>query len=60
MIYTHLFLRISDNLIEILIRELCRKDAIEEVCTFSNGFCQNRYRHMAGYEKFVKELGINF
>ena len=60
MIYTHLFLRISDNLIEILIGELCRKDAIEEVSTFSNGFCQNRYRHMAGYEKFVKELGINF
>ena len=56
----HLFLRISDNLIELLIRELRRKDAIDKVSTFSNGFCQNRYRHMAGYEKFVKEFGINF
>lgn len=56
----HLFLRISDNLIELLIRELHRKDAIDKVSTFSNGFCRNRYKHMAGYEKFVKELGINF
>ena len=56
----HLFLRISDNLIELLIRELRRKDAIDKVSTFSNGFCRNRYRHMAGYEKFVKDLGISF
>ena len=53
-------MRISDNLIELLIRELRRKDAIDKVSTFSNGFCRNKYRHMAGYEKFVKELGINF
>ena len=51
---------ISDNLLELLIRELCRKDAIDKVSTFSNGFCQNGYKHMAGYKKFVKELGINF
>ena len=56
----YLFLRISDNLIELLIRELRRKDVIDKVSTFSNGFCRNKYRHMAGYEKFVKELGINF
>ena len=35
----HLFLRVSDNLIELLIRELRRKDAIDKVSTFSNGFC---------------------
>ena len=52
----HLFLRISDNLIERLIRELHRKDAIDKICTFSDGFCRNRYKHMAGYEKFVKDL----
>ena len=51
---------ISDNLIELLIRELCRKDAVDKVSTFSNGFCQNGYKQMAGYEKFVKELGIHF
>jgi len=56
----HLFLRISDNLIQLLIRELRGKDAIDKVSTFSNGFCQNRYRHMAGYEKFLKDLGISF
>ena len=56
----HLFLTISDNLIELLIRELCRKDAVDKVSTFSNGFCQNGYKQMAGYEKFVKELGIHF
>ena len=39
----HLFLRISDNLIELLIRELRRKDAIDKVSTFSNGFCRNKY-----------------
>lgn len=51
-----MLLRIPNNLIELIIRELRRKDAIDKVSTFSNGFCQNRYRHVAGYEKFVKEL----
>ena len=55
-----MFLRISDNLIELLIRELHRKDAIDKLSTFSNGFCRNRYRHMAGYEKLLKEIGISF
>ena len=56
----HLFLRISDNLNELLIREIRRKDAIDKGPTFSNGFCRNRYRHMARYETFVKDLGISF
>ena len=33
----HLFLRISDNVIKLLIRGLHRKDAIDKVSTFSNG-----------------------
>ena len=56
----HLFLRISDNLIELLIRELRRQDAIDKVNTFSKGFCRTKYRHMAGYETYVKSLGISF
>lgn len=56
----HLFLRISDNLIELLIRELRRQDAIDKSNTFSNGFCRTKYKHMAGYETFVKSLGISF
>jgi len=56
----HLFLRISDNLIDLLITELCRQDAIDKNDTFSKGFCRNKYKHMAGYETSVKSLGISF
>ena len=56
----HLFLRVSDILVDLLIRKLRRKDAIEKTQTFANGFCYNKYKHMATYEKFLKDLGINF
>ena len=56
----HLFLRISDNLIELLIRELRRQDAVDKVTTFSGGFPRDKYKHMAGYEKFLKDIGISF
>lgn len=56
----HLFLRISDHLIELLIQQLCREDAIDEVKTFSSGFTREKYKHMAGYEKFLKDIGISF
>ena len=55
----HLFLRVSDILVDLLIRKLRRKDAIEKTQTFANGFCY-KYKHMATYEKFRKDLGINF
>lgn len=55
----HLFLRVSDNLTELLIRELRRKDASDKV-TFPNGFSQEKFKHMAGYEAFLKNLGISF
>lgn len=56
----HLFLRISDNLIALLIRELKFSDAIEKRNTFANGFCRDKYKHMAGYETFLNSLGIPF
>jgi len=56
----HLFLRISDNLIELLIRELRRLDSIEKNSTFSSGFCRQNHKHMACYETFLKDIGINF
>ena len=56
----HLFLRISDNLIELLIQQLCRGDAIDEVKTFPSGFTREKYKHMARYEKFLKDIGISF
>lgn len=55
----HLFLRISDNLTELSIRELRRKDACEKA-TFPNGFSQKKFKHMAGYEAFLKNLCISF
>ena len=56
----HLFLRISDNLTELLIRELRRKDACEKITTFHNGFSREKFKHMAAYETFLKTLGISF
>ena len=56
----HLFFRISDNLIELLIQQLCREDAIDEVKTFPSGFTREKYKHMARYEKFLKDIGISF
>lgn len=56
----HLFLRISDNLIELLIQQLRREDAIDKVKTFPSGFTREKYKHMAGYEKFLKDIGISF
>ena len=56
----HLFLRISDVLIDLLIRELRRSDAIEKKNTFSDGFPKDKYKHMASYEEFIKSIGISF
>ena len=56
----HLFLRISDNLFELLIRELKRQDAIDKVKTFPCGFNREKYKHMAGYEHFLRQTGVSF
>ena len=56
----HLFLRISDNLIELLIRELRRQDSIEKKVKFNDGFSREKYKYMAGYEKFLQNMGISF
>ena len=50
----HLFLRISDNLFELLIREMKRQDTIDKVKTFPSGFNSDKYKHMAGYEHFLR------
>lgn len=56
----HLFLRISDNLFEVFIRELKRQDAIDKVKSFPNGFNREKYKHTAGYEHFLKQAEISF
>ena len=56
----HLFSRISDNLIELLLRELWRQDAIDKKDTLANGFAREKFKHMAAYEKLLQDLGISF
>ena len=56
----HLLLRISDNLIELLIRQLRRLDSIEKKVTFTDGFPRDKYKYMAGYEMLLNNLGVSF
>ena len=56
----HLFLRISDVLIALLILELRTQDCIGRKQTFPKGFQRERFNHMASYEAFIKSLGIHF
>jgi len=56
----HLFSRISDNLIELLLRELWRQDAIDKRDTLANGFAREKFKHMAACEKLLQDLGISF
>ena len=53
-----MFLRISDNLIELLIRELYRKDAIDKVSTFSNGFVKIGINSWLGMRNLLKNLEL--
>ena len=56
----HLFLQISDNLTDLLIREFKLHDAIDKKNKFSDGFNHNKYTSMARYETFLQSLGIPF
>ena len=57
----HLFLRISDVLIQELIIELKRSDAINDLQIFNKDFDREKNVHMAKYENFLrKELNISF
>ena len=56
----NMFLRISDVLIDLFIRELKRCDAVDKKKTFSDGFLRNKCKYMALYEKYVQSIGINF
>ena len=57
----HLFLRISDVLIQELIIELKRSDAINDLQIVNKDFDSEKNVHMAKYENFLrKELNISF
>lgn len=53
--FLHLFLRISDNLINLLILRLRSADAIEKKRAFNEGFERSKYRHMATWENYLNE-----
>ena len=53
----HLFLRVSDVIIDLLIVELRRQDAIDRVKKFSSADL-SRYRHIQSFQNFVSSLGI--
>ncbi len=53
----HLFLRTSDVLIELLLIELKRQDAIDKVTKFKK-FDKSKYKHVSAYQDFVTSLKI--
>ena len=54
----HLFLRVADMLIDLLVMELKRQDAIDKAHSFS-GFDIRKHHHLKRYESFVTGLGIS-
>ena len=52
----HLFLRVSDVLLDLLLVELRRQDAIEKVKKFTGKFDIAKYKHIHGFENFVSGL----
>ena len=54
----HLFLRVFDVLIRLLIDELKRPDAITAAKKFTGTFNISKFKHCKGLEEFVGQLGI--
>lgn len=54
----HLFLRVSDVLINLLITELKRQDAIDKRKAFSD-FSIEKHQNLHRFETFVGSLGIS-
>ena len=54
----HLFLRVFDVLMRLLIDKLKRQDAIASAKRFTGAFNISKYRHCKGLEDFVCQLGI--
>lgn len=54
----HVFLRVSDKLITLLVSELRRQDKIDRQKKFTS-FDPVKYKHCDGYQKFVTSLGIS-
>ena len=55
----NLFLRIADQLINQLIKELENQDNIAKLAQYSS-IEREKYKHIQGFEEFIKELGISW
>ena len=55
----HLFLRVSDVLLRLLIDEFKRQDSIAAAKKFNGEFDIAKYKHCKGFEDFVRSLGIS-
>ena len=53
----HMFLRVSDVLLNLLLVDLKWADAIERLNKFSK-FDSDKYKHLDAYQKFVSSLGV--
>ena len=53
----HLFLRVSDVLIDQLIQELLRLDSLSK-SKKTAGLDKSKHRHIAVFEDFVQNIGI--
>ena len=54
----HLFLRVSDVLIDQLIMELLRLDALDKAKKVA-GVDRTKHKHVTAFEDFVQSLGIS-
>ena len=54
----HLFLRVSDVLIDLLVTELRRQDCIDQCWRFNGQFNISKFKHIERLEQFVSSLGI--
>ena len=51
----HLFLRVCDNLINLLILQLRREDAIDKKKAINEGLVLSKYKHVAGWQTYLTE-----
>ena len=54
----HLFLRVSDVLIDALIVDLLRQDALDKSKKVA-GLDRAKHKHLAAFEEFVTKIGIS-
>ncbi len=54
----HMFLRVTDVLIDLLIAELRKRDSLDKVNRL-HSFDKSKYTHLATFERVLKDMGIS-